>query len=217
MYADVRPDPEGDFIAFQWPNNVQEPSPSEIRHCNIGCIVLGLLSTGISAWISALATALRSALHDYRFGLANQTHRSSNTSILTAAEPWEGLRGTAWIKNRAVELRLSSVCRYRNVRCILYRRWGTARDGKRCETLRSRSPVPNYRHDPIVHRQRKMGPPLPERLRGTTATLGALSIVTTALRCYVRLRVIKKWGADDTFIILAFVSIMFLHLLCEVY
>lgn len=51
-----------------------------------------------------------------------------------------------------------------------------------------------------------MGPPLPERLRGTTATLGALSIVTTILRCYVRVKVIKKWGWDDTFIVLAFVS-----------
>ncbi|KAJ4368664.1 hypothetical protein N0V86_009573 [Didymella sp. IMI 355093] len=53
-----------------------------------------------------------------------------------------------------------------------------------------------------------MGPPLPERLRGTTATLGALSIVTTALRCYVRVKVIKKWGWDDTFIILAFITHM---------
>lgn len=51
-----------------------------------------------------------------------------------------------------------------------------------------------------------MGPPLPERLRGTTATLGALSILTTILRCYVRLRIIKKWGWDDTFMVLAFVS-----------
>lgn len=179
--------------------------------------MLGLLGTGISVRISALATALCSALHDYRFSLANQTHRSSNTSILTAAESREGSRGTAWIKSRAVELRLSSVCGCRNVRCISYRRRGTARDGERCKTLRSRSPVPNYRHDLIVHRQRKMGPPLPERLKGTTATLGALSIVTTALRCYVRLRVIKKWGTDDTFITLAFVSIMFLNLLREVY
>lgn len=50
-----------------------------------------------------------------------------------------------------------------------------------------------------------MGPPLPERLKGTTATLGALSIVTTILRCYVRIKVIKGWGWDDSFIILAFV------------
>ncbi|KAF3038606.1 hypothetical protein E8E12_000602 [Didymella heteroderae] len=53
-----------------------------------------------------------------------------------------------------------------------------------------------------------MGPPLPERLRATTATLGALSIVTTVLRCYVRVKVIKKWGWDDTFIILAFITHM---------
>lgn len=75
------------------------------------------------------------------------------------------------------------------------------------ETLRSQGPVSQCHHYPVVHRPRKMGPPLPERLRGTTATLGALSIVTTILRCYVRVKVIKKWGWDDTFIILAFVSI----------
>lgn len=50
-----------------------------------------------------------------------------------------------------------------------------------------------------------MGPPLPERLKGTTATLGALSLVTTVLRCYVRLRIIKRWGWDDSFMVAAFV------------
>ncbi|KAF3005693.1 hypothetical protein E8E13_005361 [Curvularia kusanoi] len=48
----------------------------------------------------------------------------------------------------------------------------------------------------------------PDRLMGTTATLGALSIVTTILRCYVRTRILKNWGSDDTFIILAFITHM---------
>jgi hypothetical protein len=51
-----------------------------------------------------------------------------------------------------------------------------------------------------------MGHPLPEKLRGTSATLGALSIITFALRCYVRTRIVKVWGLDDTFISMAFVS-----------
>ncbi|KAL6703051.1 hypothetical protein ACN47E_010258 [Coniothyrium glycines] len=53
-----------------------------------------------------------------------------------------------------------------------------------------------------------MGPPLPEKLRGTTATFGALSILTTALRLYVRTRVIKSWGHDDTVIVMAFITHM---------
>jgi hypothetical protein len=52
-----------------------------------------------------------------------------------------------------------------------------------------------------------MGPPLPEKLRGTCATLGALSIFTFILRCYVRIRLVKSWGLDDTFISMAFVSL----------
>jgi hypothetical protein len=52
-----------------------------------------------------------------------------------------------------------------------------------------------------------MGHPLPEKLRGTSATLGALSIITFALRCYVRTRIVKVWGLDDTFISMAFVSV----------
>jgi hypothetical protein len=51
-----------------------------------------------------------------------------------------------------------------------------------------------------------MGIPLPEKLRATCATLGALSILTTVLRCYVRIRIVKIWGLDDTFIAIAFVS-----------
>jgi hypothetical protein len=51
-----------------------------------------------------------------------------------------------------------------------------------------------------------MGLPLPEKLRGTCATLGALSIFTFILRCYVRIRLVKSWGLDDTFISMAFVS-----------
>lgn len=47
---------------------------------------LGLLGTGISARISALATALSSALHDYRHSLANHSTRSFRTCFLTAAE-----------------------------------------------------------------------------------------------------------------------------------
>jgi hypothetical protein len=52
-----------------------------------------------------------------------------------------------------------------------------------------------------------MGLPLPEKLRGTCATLGALSIFTFILRCYVRIRLVKSWGLDDTFISMAFVSL----------
>ncbi|KAH3953180.1 hypothetical protein HBH98_127270 [Parastagonospora nodorum] len=50
-----------------------------------------------------------------------------------------------------------------------------------------------------------MGLPLPEKLKGTCATLGALSIFTFILRCYVRIRLVKSWGLDDTFISMAFV------------
>jgi hypothetical protein len=61
-----------------------------------------------------------------------------------------------------------------------------------------------------------MGPPLPEKLRGTVATLGALSLVTTALRCYVRLRIIESWGLDDTFIFMAFVSPVSLYVITPI-
>jgi hypothetical protein len=49
---------------------------------------------------------------------------------------------------------------------------------------------------------------LPEKLKVTTATLGAVGILTFALRCYVRIRLVKIWGLDDTFISLAFVCNM---------
>jgi hypothetical protein len=52
-----------------------------------------------------------------------------------------------------------------------------------------------------------MGNPLPEKLMGTCATLAALSILTFALRCYVRTRIVKNWGLDDTVISMAFVSL----------
>jgi hypothetical protein len=52
-----------------------------------------------------------------------------------------------------------------------------------------------------------MGIPLPEKLMGTCATLAALSILTFALRCYVRTRIVKNWGLDDTVISIAFVSL----------
>jgi hypothetical protein len=52
-----------------------------------------------------------------------------------------------------------------------------------------------------------MGHLLPEKLMGTCATLAALSILTFALRCYVRTRIVKMWGLDDTFISMAFVSL----------
>lgn len=60
-------------------------------------------------------------------------------------------------------------------------------------------------HVSLNQHQQRMSPQLPERLRGTTATLGALSLLTTALRCYVRMKVLKKWGWDDSFIFAAFV------------
>lgn len=50
-----------------------------------------------------------------------------------------------------------------------------------------------------------MGLPLPQQLRIPCAFLGALGIVTFALRCFVRVRIVKAWGSDDTFITLAFV------------
>lgn len=50
-----------------------------------------------------------------------------------------------------------------------------------------------------------MGLPLPQQLRIPCAFLGALGIVTFALRCFVRLRIVKAWGPDDTFITLGFV------------
>ena len=50
-----------------------------------------------------------------------------------------------------------------------------------------------------------MGLPLPEKLRVPCALLGVLSIITFALRCFVRIRIVKAWGIDDTFITLAFV------------
>jgi hypothetical protein len=49
---------------------------------------------------------------------------------------------------------------------------------------------------------------VPEKLKVATATLGAVSIFTFALRCYVRIRLVKIWGLDDTFISLAFVCNM---------
>lgn len=52
-----------------------------------------------------------------------------------------------------------------------------------------------------------MGLPLPQQLRIPCAFLGALGIVTFALRCFVRLRIVKAWGTDDTFITLAFVCL----------
>lgn len=51
-----------------------------------------------------------------------------------------------------------------------------------------------------------MEPTLPARLKATAATLGAFSLLTTVLRCYVRTRIIKKWGWDDSFMLLAFVG-----------
>jgi hypothetical protein len=50
-----------------------------------------------------------------------------------------------------------------------------------------------------------MGLPLPQKLRVSAALLGVLSIITFALRCFVRLRIVKAWGRDDTCITLAFV------------
>ncbi|USP73079.1 hypothetical protein yc1106_00353 [Curvularia clavata] len=50
-----------------------------------------------------------------------------------------------------------------------------------------------------------MGLPLPQKLRIPCALLGALSIITFALRCFVRIRIVKAWGHDDSFIALAFI------------
>lgn len=49
-------------------------------------VVLGLLGTGISARISAVAAALSSTLHDYRLSLTNHSNRSSRSCSSTAAE-----------------------------------------------------------------------------------------------------------------------------------
>lgn len=52
-----------------------------------------------------------------------------------------------------------------------------------------------------------MGLPLPEKLKIPCAILGSLSIITFALRCFVRIRLVKAWGHDDSFITLAFVCL----------
>jgi hypothetical protein len=53
-----------------------------------------------------------------------------------------------------------------------------------------------------------MGSHLPEKLRITCAVLGTLSLLTTGLRCYVRLRIVKSWGLDDYFIVVAVVCLL---------
>ena len=44
------------------------------------------------------------------------------------------------------------------------------------------------------------------RLAGVTSTLLVLSAVTLALRVYVRVKIAKSFGIDDTMALLAFVS-----------
>ena len=87
-----------------------------------------------------------------------------------------------------------------------YRRFG----GPVAVVKSARSPVrernSNATATPFELLDQDMEPTIPARLKATAATLGALSLLTTALRCYVRLRIIKKWGWDDSFMLLAFVG-----------
>jgi len=53
-----------------------------------------------------------------------------------------------------------------------------------------------------------------QEVAGVAGFFLALSTVSIALRCYCRIKVVKSFGWDDWFAVLAYVSLHFIHISC---